>query len=62
MKNVQRPEIVTDDHLQMLDDLYSNDGTITLTDFAEIYNVTVPEASTIIAYWDASYKERKFGS
>jgi hypothetical protein len=46
----------------MLDDLYSNDGTITLTDFAEIYNVTVPEASTIIAYWDASYKERKFGS
>jgi hypothetical protein len=49
MNKLPTPDLVTDDHIQMLDDLYCNNSTITLSEFAEICNITVPEASIIIA-------------
>lgn len=53
-----RPEIVTDDQLNFLDDLHINEGKISLSELSTIYQITIPEAAVVISYWSNSYKER----
>ena len=59
---IERPEIVTDEHLEYLDDLRES-GEINmygarvylLTDFVEL---SKQEAATILTYWMKSFEER----
>jgi hypothetical protein len=51
MNTIDRPDFVTDDHLELLDGLFENGGNITVGEFSELYNITIAETVSIFEYW-----------
>jgi hypothetical protein len=58
---IERPEIVTDDHLEFLDDLRESGATNMFGAGAYVeqgFGLNRKEANTIVGYWMKSFEER----